>query len=117
VSAATSRKLVPDDPELVAEGWTVIDDRGFWLLWCHPPSQRTVTVEARDGVSVVLTTRHDELGNPVEDGTHALREFALFGEALQAGRAVRRSILAERHDVTIADQLPLRPADESGGAS
>jgi hypothetical protein len=117
VSAAPTRKLVPDDPDLAAEGWVVIDDRGLWLLWTHTPSFRSVVVEAREGVSVVLTTRHDELGNPIEDGSHALREFALFGEALQAGRAVRRSILAERNDVTIADQLPLRPADESGGAS
>lgn len=113
MSAESSHKFVPDDPDLAAEGWHVIDDRGFHLVWFHPPTLRSVNVEAREDASVVITSAHDEHGNPIEDGTHALREFPLFAEAVRAGRAVRRSILAERNDVAIADQLPLLPDDDT----
>lgn len=120
----THRK--PSHPELEAEGWFWMWDRGedgSLLIWMHPPSGRVVSVEcfrpspnhevwvtgehsprSNEGWWVICRS-HDDLGNPT-DGT-ILAPFELFNDALRRARAIRRAILAEHPDPVTSSQLSL----------
>lgn len=111
----TDREL---GPEMTAEGW-LSAGLGGSLMWCHPPSFRTVNVEARerregdagfgsdDGAPedegwMVCVCVRDEGGCPTSD--FKTRWSRSFGDAAREARAIRTAILAERADVATADQ-------------
>ncbi len=102
-------------PEMEAQGWRVVG--GDWLMWCHEPSHRVVTVEgpcpretktyvttaipayhgepldpATQGY-LVLCRVHDEGGNPVSGHGFWVESY---GEALRRAQAIREAVLAER---------------------
>lgn len=116
-------------PTLEAERWIVIG--GDHILWLHPPSRRSVSLEGPhprkterfdclgvpclNGEPADPTTEgylvfcrvHDHLGNPTQ-GTGFWVES--YGEALALARKLRASILAETPEVDHATQQELFPA-------
>lgn len=105
------------DGELGAEGWIQLGNDPPKLYWMHGPSYRCVSVEHRAGGQhydgpragwYAICSVHDDNGNPTGEYTQ-LGPFALFTEGMTEGRRIRRHILAERKDVSIADQGELFP--------
>ncbi|HEY2512776.1 MAG TPA: hypothetical protein VGI39_18040 [Polyangiaceae bacterium] len=108
-------------PEMTDEGWIV--PGGDHIYWLHPSSSRSVSVEGpiargRCGSPCwgpepaspetrgywVACREHDEHGNPVEGKGYWVESY---GVAVRQARALRRSLLEERADVSIADQIEL----------
>jgi hypothetical protein len=98
--------------EMIAEGWHVIG--GDWIMWLHPPSERSVGVDGpiqwsschgiaavpeapKDPATygyLVSARRHDEFGNPVDGDSFWIESYAT---ALRHARRIRLLILgAER---------------------
>ena len=115
-------------PTLEAEHWIAIG--GDHIMWLHPPSFRSVTLEgpsprkterfdclgvpclhgepadpATEGY-LVFCRVHDHLGNPIEGSGYWIESYA---EALTHARKIRTSILAETPEIDPAKQQELLP--------
>lgn len=97
-------------PEMEAEGWTPAGDS---LMWLHPPSFRVLVVRPSvmgDDLSPwhVICQVFDESSNPSEaPGDASQSTLPSLARALLFARAVRRSILADRKDISLTEQLDL----------
>lgn len=107
-------------PEMTAEGWKLTG--GEWLIWCHEPTHRVVTVEdwrwdqcrripayprepsAPDAEGFVVGCFvWDDLGNPTSDGDCVWVES--YGLAIKIAREARSNVLRGMRKLVRETQL------------